>query len=350
MKVIVAIVVIVGLVVGLLFWEGVFDSSKVGPDTEVRAPESAGSVPSIEVVAVMTPQYAEAVGTVRSRRSIRVSPRLMGTLLEVNVAQGDTVEKGDVLARIDDREVSARIEVAKAAVAQAEARLSLAAAAHRRYSELFNKNAATKEQLEAVTGDFEMAKAGVEGARASVREAEVYLGYTTIASPQDGVVAEKLAEAGDLALPGKPILVLQDPSDLRLEADVREYLITHIPLGAGVQIRFGEPLNRIFESTVEERAPEADPATRTFLVKAPLPKDSGARPGNFGRLRFLTGEREAILIPTGAVRRIGQLETVRVIEDDRIRVRHIRTGGTIEGKLVVLSGLTVGERLVMEER
>jgi multidrug efflux pump subunit AcrA (membrane-fusion protein) len=101
---------------------------------------------------------------------------------------------------------------------------------------------------------------------------------------------------------------------------------------------------------VEERAPEADPATRTFLVKAPLPNDSGARPGNFGRLRFLIGEREAILIPAGSVRRIGQLETVRVIENDRVLVRHIRTGASVEDQVEVLSGLSVGERLVMEER
>jgi RND family efflux transporter MFP subunit len=350
MKVIVAILVIAAVVVGLLFWEGVFDSSKVGPGTAVRAPESAGEIAGTLVESVKTPLYSEAVGTVRSRRSIRISPRLMGTLLEVNVAQGDPVEKDAVLARIDDREVNARIEVARAGVAQAEARLSQAAAAYRRYTELFEKNATTKEQLEAITGDYEMAQAAVEGARAAVREAEVYLVYTTIVSPQAGVVAEKLAEPGDLALPGKPILVLQDPTDLRLEADVREYLITRIPVGTRVTLLFGEPLNRTFASSVEERAPEADPATRTFLVKAPLPPDSGARPGNFGRLRFLTGEREAILIPASAVRRIGQLATVRVIEDDRIRVRHIRTGEAIDGRLEVLSGLSAGERLVMEER
>ena len=351
MKVIVAVLVIVGVVVGLLFWEGVFDSSKVGPGTEVRAPESAGDVPSIVVKAENIHLFSEAVGTVRSRRSIRISPRLMGTLLEINVAQGDTVKKGDVLARIDDREINARVEVARAAVSQAEARMGQAAAAHRRYSELFEKNATTKEQLEAVTGDYEMAKAGVEGARAAVREAEVFLGYTTIASPQDGVVAEKLAEPGDLALPGKPILVLQDPADLRLEADVREYLISHLEVGAAVSVVFGEPLSRTFPSKVVERAPEADPATRTFLVKADLPADSGARAGNFGRLRFATGEQQSmILIPASAVRRIGQLETVKVIEDDRILTRHVRTGATIEGQVEVLSGLSVGERLVTEDK
>ncbi len=350
MKIIVAVVVIAGLVVGLLLWEGVFDSTKVGPDTAVRAPESARDLPSVEVEGVTIPLYAEAVGTVRSRRSIRISPRLMGTLVEINVAQGDSVEKGAVLARIDDREVKARIEVARASVDQAEARLSRAEAAHRRYTELFEKNATTPEQLEAVTSDYEMAKAALEGARAAVREAEIYLGYTTIVAPQAGVVAEKLAEPGDLALPGKPILVLQDPGDLRLEANVREYLIGHLPLGAEVRIRFGDPIDRIFDSKVEERAPEADPATRTFLVKAPLPGDSGAQPGNFGRLLFRIGERKAILIPAGAVRRIGQLETVQVIEEGRAISRHIRTGGTIDSRVEVLSGLSAGERLVLEER
>jgi membrane fusion protein, multidrug efflux system len=350
MKAIVAVLVIAGVIVGLLVWEGVFDSSKVGPDTEVRAPKSAGNVPSVEVVAKTIGVYSEAVGTVRSRRKTRVSPRLMGTLVELKVEQGDEVTKGQVLARIDDREVKARVEAARAVLAQTDARYSQAAAAQRRYTDLYEKNATTKEQLEAVTGEFEMAKAGVEGARAAVREAEVYLDHTTILSEIGGVVAEKLAEPGDLALPGKPILILQDPNDLRLEADVREYLIADLPVGASVTLVFGEPLNSTIESVIEERAPEADPGTRTFLVKAPIPEGAGAQAGIFGRLRFLTGEREALLIPVSVVRRIGQLETVRVIAEDRIHVRHVRTGARHEDMVEVLSGLSAGERLVLEER
>ena len=346
MKVIVALLVVAALIVGLLFMQGTFDKTKVGPETAVKAPESAGAVSTVLVEEVTVPVVSEAVGTVRSRRSTRVSPRIMGTLLEVTVAVGDRVEEGKLLARIDDREVRARVAAMKAGLSQAEARYAQAAAAHRRYTDLYARSATTKEQLESVTGDYEIAKAAVEGAKEAVNSAEIVVGYTEIHAQLGGVVSEKLAEPGDLALPGKPILVIQDPADLRLEADVREYLIPHLPVGAPVTVAFGKPIDRSYETKVEERAPEADPGTRTFRVKAPIPTDSAARPGNFGRLLFQTGEATALLVPAAVVRRIGQLETVKVVDGDRIVTRHVRTGKAHGDRVEVLSGLSQGEKVV----
>jgi RND family efflux transporter MFP subunit len=347
MKAILALIVIAVLILGLLWMQGTFDPTKVGPGSAVDEPEKVGGLDTAPVVSAELPILSEAVGTVRSRHSTRVSPRIMGTLLAVPVSQGDTVEKGDLIARIDDREVRAQVAVAKAALAQAEARHDQAAAAYRRYQQLFARGATTEEQLESVTGDYETAKAAMAGAAESVKAAEIVLGYAEIRSPISGVVSEKLAEPGDLALPGRPLVIIQDPGDLRLEANVREYLIPHLAVGAQVEVAFGPPLDERLVTTVEERAPEADPATRTFLVKAPLPEGSRARPGNFGRLVFRTGEREVILVPAVAVRRVGQLETVKVVADGRVLTRHLRTGRAHGDKLEVLSGLSVGEQVVL---
>lgn len=345
MKIVIGIVVIVALIGGLLVLQGTFDTGKIGPGTEVAPAERAGSVESTAVEEEAVPVRSEAVGTVRSRRTTRVSPRIMGTILEIAVAQGDHVTEGQVLARIDDREVTARQAAAKADLSQAEARLAQAKSAHDRYLELKAKGAATAEQLEQVTADYEAAKAAVAGAEEAVKAASIVVEYAEITAPLSGVVSEKLAEPGDLALPGKPVLTIQDPTDLRLEADVREYLIPDLPVGAKVEVVFGPPLSERFETTIEERAPEADPRTRTFRVKAPLPKDTKAQPGNFGRLVFPTGERTVLLVPRSAVKRIGQLETVRVLdaEEDRVRVRHVRTGDLFGDRVEVLSGLSAGE-------
>jgi RND family efflux transporter MFP subunit len=325
--------------------QGPFDD-KIGPGTEVAAAESAGERPTVAVETVTLPVWSEAVGTVRSRRTTRVSPRIMATILEIPLEQGDEIGKGDLIARLDDREVQARLAAAKADLSQAQARLLQAESAFERYSRLAKQGAATEEQLEAVTADYEAAKGAVAGATEAVSVAEIVTGYTEIRSTQSGVVAEKLAEPGDLALPGKPLVAIQDPTDLRLEADVREYLVSYVDVGAEVRVVFGPPISAEIETVVEERAPEADPATRTFRVKAPLPEGTAARPGNFGRLRFRTGEREVLLVPAAAVRRIGQLETVEVVEDGRVRVRHVRTGDRHGERLEVLSGLTAGELVV----
>ena len=350
MRVLIGLLVIAAVIVGLLYTQGFFSSDRVGPGSEVRAPKAAGDVPTVAVVERTIPVYSEAVGTVRSRRVTRVSPRIMATILEIRASQGDHVEEGAVLARLDDREIAARVAAAEASLSQAEARLTIAQAAHARYKQLFEKGAATKEQLESVTGEYEVAKAAVTGAKEAVKAAEIVVGYTEILAPLSGVVTEKLAEPGDLGLPGKPILVIQDPNDLRLEADVREYLVPAVGVGTKVSVVFGAPLNEDLETIVCERSPEADPRTRTFRCKASIPGESKARPGNFGRLRFVTGERTVLLIPANVVRRVGQLETVKVVEGGRVRVRHVRTGAAHGDDVEVLSGLTAGEKLVVEGR
>lgn len=350
MRVLIGLLVIAAVIVGLLYSQGLFSSERVGPGSEVRAPETVGDVPTAEVVSEKLPVFSEAVGTVRSRRTTRVSPRIMATILEVSVEQGDAVREGAILARLDDREIAARVAAAEANLSQAEARLTIAQAAHARYQGLFEKGAATREQLESVTGEYEVAKAAVTGAKEAVRAAEIVVGYTEIVAPLSGVVTEKLAEPGDLGLPGKPILVIQNPDELRLEADVREYLVPSVSVGTEVSVVFGTPIDEELVTRVSERAPEADPRTRTFRCKADLPAESKARPGNFGRMRFRTGERDVLLIPAGVVRRVGQLETVKVVEDGRVRVRHIRTGAAHGEQVEVLSGLTAGEKLVIEGR
>ena len=351
MKLTIGFATIAAVIVGLLYVQGTFDTGKVGPGTEVEAPETAGDLPAgtpvVELITETIPVWSEAVGTVRSRRTTHVSPRLMGMILELNVNQGDTVEKGDLIARIDDREVAARLAAARAEQNRAQANLDQALSAFERYKELHARSAATKEQLETVTAQYQSAKAAVAGASEAVNVAKIVVGYAEIHAPVSGVVAERLAEPGDLSVPGRPLVTIQDPSNLRLEADVREYLIAHLGVGVDVVARFGAPLDVAYETKVEERAPEADPSTRTFLVKAPLPSDTKVRPGNFGRLRFRTGEREVLLVPASAVRRLGQLETVRVIDEDgHVLVRHVRTGRAVGDKLTLLSGLSAGEKIV----
>ncbi len=347
MKALIAVVTLAALVVVMLWLQGTFDAGKIGPGSAVRAAEPAAAARTATVRRAVVPVHAEAVGTVRSRRTTRVSPRIMGTILEVRAEVGTPVKRDALLAMIDVREAEARLAAARAGLAQAEAVYVRASAEMRRTSELFAKKAATQEALESATADHDTAKAALDGAAEAVKGAEIVVSYAEIRAPLDGVVAEKLAEPGDLALPGRPILVLSDPADLRLEAEVREYLTPLLNVGTPVEVVFGAPLDETHVTQVEERAPEADPATRTFRVKAPLPAGSRARPGNFGRLRFAAGERETILIPAAAVTRLGQLETVVVAAEGRLAVRHVRTGAAVGDELEVLSGLAEGEEVVV---
>jgi RND family efflux transporter MFP subunit len=179
-----------------------------------------------------------------------------------------------------------------------------------------------------------------------IREAEIDLEHTAILAREAGEVAKRLVEPGDLAFPGKKLLVLQTGASLRLEAMVREGLIGRVRVGdrVGVVVSAlgeGAPL----EAVVDEMEPLADPVTRSFLVKARLPEAPGLYPGMFGRLLVPLGEREAVLVPEAAVIRVGQLETVMVRQGDAWQPVHVRTGERVgKGEMVeVLSGLSGGE-------
>lgn len=369
---------LLGLGGGAVAWAlGAFHGPRLEPG---RGPEPASlPAPVRSVVArrAEVPLFEEAVGTVRSRTRVDVAAQVIARILELPLRIGSSVKAGDLLARLDDREFEARLDQAKKglaaaaaarqradqALSQAQARLTQARARNERHQRLVAAGASTPEVAEAAAADFLAAEAGVADAAAAitaadaqqeqaqlvVREAEVALGYTRILAPFDGVVAERLSEPGDLASPGRTLLVLLDPVLPRLEAAVREGLIARVPRGAVLEVRL-PTAGATARGTVTEVAPSADPRTRTFLVRVDFDPVPGVYPGMFGRLSVPAGTRSAVLLPRAAVVRVGQLETVLLQVGARFERRLVSTGAELEpGTVEVLAGLAGGETVGLPE-
>ncbi len=181
-----------------------------------------------------------------------------------------------------------------------------------------------------------------------MEEARVVLGYTKIIAPEAGKVAKRLAEPGDLAWPGKSLLVLHAPGALTLEAHVREGLIKKVLPGSQLQVAI-DALDTTFDGTVEEVIPSADPLSRTFLVKAAIPAITGLYPGMFGRLLVPVGKRQAVVVPERAIYRIGQIEVVKVEKQGRWCNCLVRTGKEMDGKVEILSGLNGSEKIALRD-
>jgi RND family efflux transporter MFP subunit len=192
------------------------------------------------------------------------------------------------------------------------------------------------------------AEAGVRQAKKRVEESRIALGYTRILAPEDGEVVRRLAEPGDLAWPGKPLLVIQTREALRLEALVREGLIHRVSVGTLLKVSISA-LNKEFSGAVEELVPSADPQTRTFLVKVGLPLVEGLYPGMFGRLLVPVKETSIVVVPAAAVQRIGQLEVVTARTNGKWQRYFVKTGRRRGPMVEILSGLNGGEILAMEE-
>ena len=160
-----------------------------------------------------------------------------------------------------------------------------------------------------------------------------------------GVVVEKNVQKGDLATPGKPLLTINDPKNLRFNVSIREGLEGVIKIGEHVRIKI-DALNKELNGTVEEIVPHADPASRSYLVKIGLLMVEGLRSGMFGRLYFAPTTHKAIAIPSTYIRMVGQLETVLVLKNGQARVCYIRTGKHFGDLVEVLSGLEEGDVVV----
>lgn len=273
----------------------------------------------------------EVVGTVRAKLRAGIEAKVSGRIEGMPVNAGQTVKAGELLARLDAREIQARREQAAAAAVQTGRDL-------KRFVTLLEQKTITQQE-------FDSMEARDRIARAALAEADTMLGYTSITAPFDGVITRKLADVGDLAYPGKSLLEMEDPKLLRLEADVPEAFLGKVQLGNRMAIQVPASTNAV-EAVVSEISPAVDPASRTFRVKLDLPTESGLRAGQFGRVLVPAGVSAALRLPVSAIVTRGQMELVFVVADGRAQLRIIKTGKRLGDEVEIVSGLTAGETVV----
>jgi RND family efflux transporter MFP subunit len=279
----------------------------------------------------------EAIGTVRARNSAAISSTVVGKVQVLNVTLGRRVQAGDVLVRISADEIGAKLDQTEALYGQAKVDLD-------RAQTLLSKEAIPRAQYDAAAAAFRVATAR----RA---EAAAMAGHTVLRAPFAGVISAKLVNVGDTAMPGQPLLVLDDPSALRLEATVPEAAARTLTVGQAVPVRV-DGRGRELPGTVAEVSPAADPMSRTVLAKVDLPRDPALHPGLLGRLMLpsAAGQPRSVLVPSATVVRRGQLEEVFVVDRGRARLRLVKTGRvTNDGVTEILSGLTDGEAVVASD-
>jgi RND family efflux transporter MFP subunit len=254
------------------------------------------------------------------------------------------------LAVLDARDLVSRAQQMRETLKAAQAQRDLAKSELARVEELLKRNVTTRQRHDQVVSALRVAEAEVDRLRQSLAEAETALSYTEIRAPGAGRVIDRLAEPGDVAAPGQPLLRLYDPAALRVEAPVRESLAVNLTVGQTLRVEI-PALQETVEGPIDEIVPFSDPGARTLLVKVAIPADPRLLAGMFARAAIPAGERERILVPATAVTRIGQLEFVTVVGEDGVARRLVTTGNsTGDGRIEVLSGLRAGERVVAVNR
>ncbi|HUP62332.1 MAG TPA: efflux RND transporter periplasmic adaptor subunit [Thermoanaerobaculia bacterium] len=354
-----------GRYVGLLL--SLFLIAACGSESPRAAAETVAAPTEIVSTSAL-PETRITTGTVRSATVSPLAANVMGNVTRVLVSEGDRVRAGDVLLEIDDRagrakragaaagssEVDEAIAGANAAVAAAEANAALAEATYKRFAALRARGSASAQELDEVTArrsgadaQLAQAKRGRDGllarrvqARAGLSEAETFLSYSAVRAPISGIVTARMIDPGAQAVPGMPLLTVEDDAHYRVETTIDEELAGRVRAGDAVTIDG-------VAARVTNIVPAVDPVTRSALVKIDLPRGAGLRSGAFVHVAFTIGTRSGITVPKDAIARRGQLTSVFVVDGSRVaRMRLITLGDAHGERVEVLSGLDVGETIV----
>lgn len=350
----------------LLLWAA--SCSRAPERPEVTASATPLAVKTEKLEASDWPVIQQAMGTVEARTRAVIAAQILGVIRQVHVEVGQRVRAGQTLATIEARDLQAAVAQAEASRREAQsarpevdrgidaarAQLELAETSQRRLEALFEKKSVSPQELDEATARLRQAHAALEMARSrsgqldariatasqAISTAQVMTGYTLVAAPFDGVVVEKLAQAGSMAAPGLPLVALERAGGYRLVITTSES--ERLRMGQPLRVQWDDGAPEI-EARVTEIVPAVDAATRTQTVKADLASHPALRSGRFGRVSWTVGQRRALTVPATALHQLGQLQMVVVIEDGRLRSRMITTGEVFGERREVLTGLQPGE-------
>jgi RND family efflux transporter MFP subunit len=294
---------------------------------------------------------------------ITIGTKILGQIIEEPIEEGRHVNKGDLLARIDDRDYRAQLRQAFADRDLAAADLKLARAKLERQRELFHQHVISQDQFDMAENASLVAQANLKHAEAEIAYARFNVGQCNITSPINGVVLKKYREVGDTINYGgdieagggtTDIVQLADTSDMRVEADISENDIAKVVMGMPATVVLDAYPERNFEARVAKIYPEADRQKGTLKVEVKILKPDLAivRPEMSAKLTFMAAaaslqQQPIIVIPKSTAIKSGRETFVWTVGDGTARRVPILIGRELETGLEIKSGLAGGETLIV---
>lgn len=348
LKVVPVLFGLIGLTFVIAWISGYFEEKIPPGESEVVARQLADQ--NTDIVHEVEKDYIEeSVGTLKAASRSVISSKILATIEEIHVTAGDFVKPGDLLITLNTLELDARFQQSGERLTAAQAAAREAEADFDRSQRLRQSDAISQREFDESNRKLQVARADERRAEQAVNEAQVLLSYAKILAPKAGRIVDRTAEPGDTAQPGAPILTLYDSQSLRLETPVLEHLAVKLQVGQNLTVHV-DSINKDFLATIDEIVPQADAASRSFLVKASIERIENLYEGMYGRLQIPAGTRRHLCLATDAIVRIGQLEFVDVaLSDNTLQRRLVKTGRVgMPGRVEVLSGLEAGETVVLQ--
>ena len=282
------------------------------------------------------PLSAEALGNTRANEAVDIRPEITAAMIAIEFEEGQRVEKGDVLVRLENSEPLADLAAAKAALVDSESQ-------YRRSNELFKTRVVSQSELEQLEARRDADAAAVNAAEARLRQ-------TVIRAPFAGELGLRRISAGSIVNPSTVITTLDDTSLMKLDFDVPEVFISRLQKGLTISARSAAWPEREFNGRVTTIDTRVDPVSRTVKVRAVLPNDERMlRPGMFLTVTLLKADIEALVVPEQAIVPERSKQFIFVVDPDgMVDRREVKTGRRRPGEVEIISGVEAGERVITE--
>ncbi len=308
-----------------------------------RVPVPADAI--ITVLDTLLPGGLRATGMAEPLRRATLSTRVMASVREVLVEEGDRVQGGQLLLRMDPGELLARREQVEAGLAGATAQRDDARRHAERIRRLFADSAAPRAMLDAAETNLLRAEAGVRAAQGAESELTVVEQYSRLTAPFRGRVVRRLVDPGAFVAPGTPLLDLEDASSLRIRVEVPPDATAGLRPGMSLA---GSVEGRDVVAIVEGVVPGGG-AGGLHVVNALVPNPEGRLPSGGSAMLHLTDStrtRTVVLVPVSSILQEGDLTGVLLVGPDGTADRRwVRLGRTVGDRVEVVSGLAVGDRV-----
>ncbi len=311
---------------------------------------AAWAGPQVPVLRV-GPQAVNAAyeldGVVEAVQQATVAAQATGRVASLRVKAGDRVKAGQVLATLDDRDSQTGVARSQAQLAQAEAELANALAHVQRTRDLRRQGFVSQAALDVAESQYQAARAGREGAGAGAQQARLAQSFAQVTAPFDGYVLETLAQAGDLAVPGKPVATVYAPQPLRVAVQVPASMAAQARSAQRIEFMAG---GQWTAPLAQQGVSAADPVSQTLTWKLDVGAAAAAQllPGQPARVRFVGGPVQRMVVPGAAVLRRGELTGVYVAGDKGFVLKAVRLGAEQGAAGVeVLAGLRAGDAVAL---
>ncbi|MCW8803481.1 MAG: efflux RND transporter periplasmic adaptor subunit [Ignavibacteriaceae bacterium] len=319
----------------------------------------------LTTVIKQTPGRSSAVltasGYVVAQREASVSSKGTGVLVYLGVVEGDKVKKGQIIARLDDRDIVAQLDEAKSSLQLYKAQLKEVENNYNREKELFSRGLSSQQSLDQAETAYNSLLANIDIAQARIRAAEVALENMIIRAPFDGTVLTKNAEVGEIVAPfgasttsRAAVVTIADMNSLMVETDVSESNIQKIKQDLDCEIVLDANPGKSYQGYVFKIVPTADRSKATILVKVGFKSyDNRVLPEMSAKVSFLSEkskeEEEQIPVltaPLSAVEDLDGKKITYVVEDDKAVQKEITTGRLFGNYVEIISGLDEGEKII----